>query len=123
MRHQASRNFIVLLLCALAATAVQAAEQTPPTEPAAPPAEVAAPAASAEGPYIAGLAPYQRPAGAPVITEFSPSEGWRVQMLHGVAEPVPPHLGVEDQGAWYTPFNHPGMTGPYDLRQWHQIHP
>ena len=118
MHHQASRNFIVLLLCALAATAVQAAEQTLPSEPAAPAAD-----AAAEGPYIAGLAPYQRPAGAPVITEFSPSDGWRAQMLHGVAEPVPSQLGVEDQGAWYTPFNHPGMTGPYDLRQWHQTHP
>ena len=118
MRHQASRYFSVLLLCALAATAAQAAEQMPPSEPAAPAAE-----AAAAGPYIAGLAPYQRPADAPTITEFSPSEGWRAQMLHGVTEPAPPHLGLEDQGAWYTPFNRSGMTGPYDLRQWHQTHP
>ncbi|OYX43944.1 MAG: hypothetical protein B7Z02_07110 [Rhodobacterales bacterium 32-67-9] len=24
---------------------------------------------------------------------------------------------LEDQGAWYTPFTRPGMTGPYKIRQ------
>ena len=27
---------------------------------------------------------------------------------------------LEDQGNWYTPFNHPGMTGRYDIRGWHR---
>ena len=26
---------------------------------------------------------------------------------------------LDRQGAWYTPFNLPGMPGYYDLRQWH----
>lgn len=70
--------------------------------------------------FVAGLRPYQRPAGAPVIKEFAPGADWRKAALTGVTEPLP--LGVkflDSQGAWYTPFIHPGMPGYYDLRQWH----
>lgn len=70
--------------------------------------------------FIAGMAPSERPAGAPVIDTFSQTPEWRSLALHGVIEPVPQSLSwLEDQGAWFTPFIHPGMTGPYDLRGWH----
>ena len=68
---------------------------------------------------IAGLTPYQRPAGAPVIKEFKKTKEWYVRALHGVSEPYPYSLHfLEDQGAWYTPFIYPGMTPPYDIRGW-----
>jgi hypothetical protein len=67
---------------------------------------------------VAGLAPHQRPANAPVLTT-SPVLDAR-QSLRGVSSPVPDSLKfLNDQGAWFTPFTHPGMTGPYDLRGWH----
>ena len=70
--------------------------------------------------FVAGLAPYQRPEGAPVIKEFTPDPAWRARALTGVSAPVPASLRfLDDQGAWYTPFNHPGGPGYYDLRQWH----
>jgi hypothetical protein len=70
-------------------------------------------------PYpVAGLAPYQRPANAPVLTA-SPTLDAR-QALHGVSSPIPDSLKfLKDQGGWFTPFTHPGMTGLYDLRGWH----
>ena len=37
-------------------------------------------------------------------------------------QPAPPGSIVKflaDQGAWYTPFTHPGMPGYYDLRGMH----
>lgn len=69
---------------------------------------------------IAGTTPSQRPAGAPVITEFVKPEGWYSQALYGVERPYPYSLRfLEDQGAWHTPFNRPGMPGPYDLRGWY----
>ena len=47
-------------------------------------------------------------------------EQWYQRALTGVAPPYPSSLRfLEDQGEWYTPFNHPGMTGPYDIRRWH----
>lgn len=68
---------------------------------------------------IAGLTPSQRPAGAPVITKFTPPANWDERMFHGIARPLPASLSwAKDQGAWYTPFNRPGMTPPYDLRGW-----
>jgi hypothetical protein len=69
---------------------------------------------------IAGLTPSERPAGAPKITTFVRPKDWREDFFQGVTKPYPPSLVWEkDQGAWHTPFNHPGMTGPYDLRNWH----
>lgn len=71
-------------------------------------------------PYIAGTKPSERPQNAPIITEFVKPEGWSERALKGVESPYPASLSfLEDQGAWFTPFNHPGMTGPYDIRQWH----
>jgi hypothetical protein len=67
---------------------------------------------------VAGLAPFQRPANAPVQTA-SPALSPR-QALHGVSSPIPDSLKfLNDQGGWFNPFTHPGMTGPYDLRGWH----
>lgn len=43
-----------------------------------------------------------------------------MRALTGVEPPYPASLRfLEDQGAWHTPFIHPGMTGPYDIRRWH----
>ena len=69
---------------------------------------------------IAGTQPYQRPAGAPVIREVQKPEGWFTRALTGISQPYPASLRfLEDQGNWYTPFNHPGMLGRYDIRGWH----
>ena len=68
-------------------------------------------------PAVAGLAPHQRPAGAPVLTR-PPAD--TAKGLHGIATPLPPGLDfMASQGAWYTPFTRPGMPAPYDLRGWH----
>lgn len=78
------------------------------------------PATSVE--FVAGLVPNQRPADAPVIQEFAPGADWRAQSLAGISEPIPASLDfIDSQGAWYTPFNHPGMPGYYDLRNLHQV--
>jgi hypothetical protein len=70
--------------------------------------------------FVAGLAPHQRPQGAPTIREFVQDSSWRTRALTGVVTPVPASLAfLDNQGAWYTPFNRPGMPGYYDLRQWH----
>ena len=77
-------------------------------------------AAAAEEVPIAGTQPSARPAGAPTLTEPVRDEAWQARALTGVEAPIPPSLGfLDDQGAWFTPFDHPGMTGPYDIRQWH----
>lgn len=70
--------------------------------------------------FVAGLAPHQRPQAAPAIRAFAPDADWRARALTGVTAPLPPSLNfLDQQGAWYTPFNRPGMPGYYDLRQWH----
>lgn len=75
--------------------------------------------ASADFP-IAGLEPWKRPAGAPVITSVERDEAWYARALHGISQPYPASLRfLEDQGNWYTPFIHPGMPEPYDIRGWH----
>jgi len=79
--------------------------------------------ASAGSP-IAGLTPSERPVDAPVITSFDKSGQWYQLALTGVEPPYPASLRfLEDQGAWYTPFIHPGMTTPYDIRGWHRSDP
>lgn len=77
-------------------------------------------AAVAEYP-VAGVTPNQRPAGAPTITKFEKSDAWRKQYFRGVVAPYPASVVADerDQGGWYTPFNHPGMPGLYDIRGWH----
>jgi hypothetical protein len=76
--------------------------------------------ARADGQVIGGLTPSERPAGAPVIAEFVKDGEWYQRALSGIEPPYPASLRfLEDQGAWFTPFTHPGMTGPYDIRHWH----
>lgn len=76
-------------------------------------------AATARTDATAGLTPYQRPANAPVIQAFTPDAAWRARALTGIREPIPASLDfLNQQGAWYTPFNQPGMPGYYDLRNW-----
>lgn len=71
--------------------------------------------------FIAGTAPSHRPEGAPVITTYPKNGAWYDRALHGVDRPYPASLRwLVDQGAWFTPFTHPGMTPPYDIRGWHQ---
>jgi hypothetical protein len=78
----------------------------------------------AEAASIAGLAPYERPAGAPVIKNVTRTPEWRAKVTQGVAQPLPSGLGfLNDQGAWYSPFAQPGMPGYYDIRGWHKKTP
>ena len=84
----------------------------------------AAPRYSPEHPFIAGVHPDRRPEGAPVLKAYPKDAAWYEQALHGISEPYPYSLKfLEDQGAWYTPFIHPGMTPPYDIRHWHTQKP
>ena len=70
---------------------------------------------------VAGIHPDKRPEAAPTITQVSRDSQWYRQALHGVIPPYPASLKfLEDQGNWYTPFIHPGMKGPYDIRGWHK---
>lgn len=70
-------------------------------------------------PYERGY-PDRRPANIPVAS-FERGLDWYTVALTGVSKPYPPSLiFLDDQGGWYTPFNHPGMAGPYDLRGLHR---
>lgn len=70
---------------------------------------------------IAGLAPDRRPAQAPTVSSAPVSPALKAQRLHGVVPPWPANVEhMAEQGHWYSPFFHPGMTGPYDLRGWHR---
>ncbi len=81
---------------------------------------IAGTGAGAQEVFIAGVHPGERPAGAPVITEYVKDGAWYAQALFGVESPYPASLQfLEAQGAWFNPFIHPGMTGPYDIRGWH----
>lgn len=69
--------------------------------------------------FVAGTNPSERPS-APVIMSVSKPAGWYTKALTGVVPPYPVSLHfLETQGNWYTPFIHPGMPGPYDIRNWH----
>jgi hypothetical protein len=74
----------------------------------------------AEAPvFIAGLAPYQRPADAPVITVFEQTPEWQARALTGI---TPPPTGLDFlkyQGAWYTPVIYPNLKDRYDIRGLH----
>jgi len=77
--------------------------------------------ATAEEEFIAGLAPDVRPAGAPRLETHFKDADWYRRALTGVERPYPASLRfLEDQGAWHNPFTVPGMTGPYDIRNWHR---
>ena len=69
---------------------------------------------------IAGTQPSQRPQSAPVLNSVHKDAAWYNRSLTGISQPYPHSLRfLEDQGNWHTPFNHPGMTPPYDIRGWH----
>ena len=70
----------------------------------------------------AGLLPDQRPKGAPVIKEMIHQDQLRERLVQGIEGAVPEGIQkwIKDQGAWFTPFSHPGMYGRYDLRGWHK---
>lgn len=71
---------------------------------------------------VAGLAPHERPAGAPVIRQTALAVERTARLTDGVSRPLPKGLEfLKDQGAWYTPFGHPGMVSPYDLRDLRQL--
>ncbi len=75
---------------------------------------------AAAGSLVAGVQPHQRPDGAPVLSPMKKDAAWYMQALTGVSEPYPDSLRfLANQGNWYTPFNRPGMTAPYDIRGWH----
>ncbi len=70
---------------------------------------------------VAGTQPDRRPENAPVLTEIKKDADWYTQALTGLQPPYPQSLNfLDNQAGWYTPFNHPGMRGRYDLRGWHQ---
>ena len=70
---------------------------------------------------IAGVNPSQRPVNAPIIKWVQHDRAWYQKGLTGISQPYPRSLYfMDNQGNWYTPFTRPGMTGPYDIRQWHQ---
>lgn len=72
--------------------------------------------------FISGIAPDQRPANASVITQFQKDRAWYRQALNGVSMPYPKSLSfLEDQGAWYTPFDRSNVPGRYDIRGLYQV--
>ena len=84
----------------------------------------AGPAPAEQSGYpVAGTTPWQRPAGAPTIEWVHHDRSWYQRALTGISPPYPRSLYfLDNQGNWYTPFNHPGMLPPYDIRGWHQKH-
>ena len=68
---------------------------------------------------IAGLTPYERPVGAPSSRGIMRTPEQTAKITTGIARPLPDGLDfLKDQGAWYTPFDRPGMPAYYDLRAW-----
>ena len=75
--------------------------------------------AAEQSPYIAGVAPDHRRTDVPTIMEAPPFD--EKHAFRGIEQPYPASLSVfKDQGAWYTPFTLPGMTGNYDIRGYHR---
>lgn len=79
-------------------------------------------ASTAEGeapPAVAGLLPTQRPSAAPRVTRAAPPPEAVARARRGIDQAQRGFSFLSDQGAWYTPFDRPGMTGRYDLRRLH----
>lgn len=75
---------------------------------------------SAPAAFVAGSTPDRRPERAPHITAFEKTDAWYAMARAGISEPYPLSLKfLDDQGGWFTPFIHPGMTGHFDIRGWH----
>jgi hypothetical protein len=70
--------------------------------------------------FVAGSAPAQRPANAPIIKQHRITPEALSKRLHGVTDPLPGNVvDAALAGAWFMPLAYPGMTAPYDLRGWH----
>ena len=70
-------------------------------------------------PFVAGTTPDRRPESAPRVTQLLRNDAWLEQATIGITKPHPPLSFLSDQGAWFTPFNVPGMPKPYDIRGLH----
>lgn len=71
-------------------------------------------------PFVAGTTPDRRPEAAPRISTFKLGPDALRSATKGVEKPHPQSLRfLDNQGAWYTPFDRPGMPGPYDIRGLH----
>lgn len=69
--------------------------------------------------FIAGVDPSRRPDGAPIVQAPVRDHDWYRKALTGVVPPYPISLSfLENQGNWFSPFNHPGMPGRYNIRNW-----
>lgn len=78
------------------------------------------PCLSAQPAKPASYSPSERPKDAPVLKTFPKDDAFFDRALHGVSKPYPSSLMfIKDQGPWFTPFNHPGMHGRFDIRGWH----
>jgi hypothetical protein len=80
----------------------------------------AAGAAAQTGGYVAGLQPDRRPDAAPQLAEVARTPQQLAHALYGIEAPIPGNVAlIAATGNWWVPLRHPGMTGPYDLRGWH----
>ena len=72
--------------------------------------------------FIAGVEPGMRRTDIPVITQIKRDPNWQKNALSGISAPTPQHVlnFLKDQGEWFSPFLHPGMSAPYDIRGWHK---
>lgn len=76
--------------------------------------------ARADEVVVGGITPSVRPANAPSIRAVHYGADWFKKALAGVSQPYPNTLVfLNNQGEWYTPFNHPGMPHRYDIRGLH----
>lgn len=77
--------------------------------------------AQAQSPAVAGLKPFERPAGAPKVAEKPRSAEQLAQDLRGVSAPIPGNLQnvAATTGNWYSPLRLRGMPPPYDPRGLH----
>lgn len=104
---------LILVVVASLLSGMAAAQAPGASAPAA-----ATPAASAP---IAGLQPYQRPAGAPVVADAPATPEQMSRWLRGVSAPHPGNVdAIAATGHWWVPLRGPGMTPPYDPRGWHE---
>lgn len=69
---------------------------------------------------LAGLRPDRRPVNAPTLKQQTLTPRELKGYLHGVTDPVPANVrDVAQTGNWFVPLRSPGMTSPYDIRNWH----